>query len=160
MGGLRYQIISKQRSTRMHCTPNHDRDIWQIVFVNWNSQKPNSTWLFLKIRMPILLYSTITVFAVWIVQQVYRRNLLTSNFPVQEQSESQFLQTFILLGLLKNWKMISNVRTLLRYLTILLITSRWSIFQFWYVIFRRTIWKTRWRTNALLLWKSKRKLQI
>jgi hypothetical protein len=69
------------------------------------------------------------------VQDIYRRHLQTRHFPVQEQSANQ---SFALFGLLKNWKMISNVWIFLRYLARFLITSTWSSFQFYYVIFRQT----------------------
>jgi hypothetical protein len=58
-------------------------------FHKMEPSKADTTWLFMKVPMPIKLYSTIIVFAVWIVQQVYRRDLQTRNFRVEEQSVNQ-----------------------------------------------------------------------
>jgi hypothetical protein len=35
----------------MHCLLNLSRDVWQIIFVNWNRQKSNAPLLFMKGRM-------------------------------------------------------------------------------------------------------------
>jgi hypothetical protein len=55
----------------MYCLLDLSRGIGQTDFVNWSRQKPNTTWLFMEAHMPVMLYSTITVSAVWIVQQLY-----------------------------------------------------------------------------------------
>jgi hypothetical protein len=88
-GGRTSIIDHLQAKEHRYRLLNLSRGAWQTIFVNWSLQKQNTTWLVMKLRMPIILYSTIMFYAVRIVQQLYRLNMQTINFTVQEQSANK-----------------------------------------------------------------------
>jgi hypothetical protein len=81
-------IISKQRSTRMHCLLNLNRDIWQTIFVNWSRQKPNEPWPIREIFDCVidLLSSEYEVLTVIPDKHFYECTYLRAHLP-QKESE-------------------------------------------------------------------------